>query len=341
MRQCGTSDLAQTDMKPNKITKVMALAEMPTTGKIEFKSVFKPEKEFTAPRVPGAEDIAIPAFAPGEEYEVKPDKSGVPGVPKFRLQPLLARELTSDANRRFAMNSVNRFWFLLTGRGLVHPLDMMHRDNPPSHPALLDLLASEFIAHKFDVRWLLREIALSGTYQRSTRAPSGTDLNSVKPESYRVANLKPLSAEQIGAATMVATGSWELLGDAAPVAEEETKTQETKKEKKKKDKAKSRTDDLIPLEPLHDKFTAFGASVRRIDGHDFEQLHTTFSAFPFEKDKLNVIICDTVRGKGLPSIEERADRWFCNFSEGEVEALLKELQGEMIADLESETLVVR
>lgn len=235
--------LAQTDMKPNKVTKAIMLAEAPTTGKIEFKSVFKPEKEFTAPRVPGAEDIAIPAFAPGEEYEVKPDKSGLPGVLKFRLQPLLARELTSDANRRFAMNSVNRFWFLLTGRGLVHPLDMMHKDNPPSHPALLDLLANEFIGHKFDVRWLLREIALSETYQRSTRAPSGTDLNSVKPESYRVANLKPLSAEQIGAATMVATGSWELLGKAAPVAEEEPNAQETKKEKKQKDKARSRADE--------------------------------------------------------------------------------------------------
>lgn len=105
--------------------------------------------------------------------------------------------------------------------------------------------------------------------------------------------------------------------------------------------ANIRTEDLIPLEPLHDKFTAFGASVCRINGHDFEQLHTTFSAFPFEKDKLNVVICDTVRGKGLPSIEERADRWFCNFTEGEVEALLKELQGDMMADLESETLVVR
>ncbi len=224
--------LAQTDMKPNKITKVMALAEMPTTGKIEFKSVFKPEKEFTAPRVPGSGEIAIPAFAAGEEYEVKPDKSGVPGVPKFRLQPLLARDLTSDANRRFAMNSVNRFWFLLTGRGLVHPLDMMHKDNPASHPALLERLTEEFIAHKFDVRWLLREIALSETYQRSTRAPSGTDLNSVKPESYRVANLKPLSAEQIGAATMVATGSWDLFGASAPVADEEPAEQDTKKKKK-------------------------------------------------------------------------------------------------------------
>lgn len=203
--------LAKTDMKPDKVTKKVVLSEVPTTGKIEFKSVFKPEKVFTAPRVPGGQDVAIPTFAPGEEYEVKPDKSGTLGVPKFPVRPLLARDVTTDGNRRFALNSVNRFWFLLMGRGLVHPLDMMHQDNPPSHPALLEVLASEFIAHQFDVRWLLREIALTETYQRSSRAPAGTDLKSVKPESYRVANLRPLSAEQIGVASMVATGSWDLL----------------------------------------------------------------------------------------------------------------------------------
>ena len=215
------SYIAQTDMKQSKASQTVVLAEAPTTGKIEFKSVFKPEKEFTAPHLPGVQEVAIPEFPPGDEYEVKPDKRGTVGVPKFRLRPLLARDLTSDGNRQFALNSVNRFWFLLMGRGLVHPLDMMHKDNPPSHPELLDLLASEFVAHKFDLRWLLREIALSDAYQRTTRAPAGTDLKSVKPESYRVANLKPLSPEEVGMASMVATGSWEVLGQAAPPVEKE------------------------------------------------------------------------------------------------------------------------
>jgi transketolase len=101
------------------------------------------------------------------------------------------------------------------------------------------------------------------------------------------------------------------------------------------------TEDLIPMEPLHDKFTAFGAAVKRIDGHSFEALHEAFSAYPFQKDKLNVVIADTVRGKGLPSIERRADRWFCNFNASEVEDLLKELHGEQLTQLTSETLVVR
>ena len=101
------------------------------------------------------------------------------------------------------------------------------------------------------------------------------------------------------------------------------------------------TEDLIPLEPLHDKFTAFGAAVKRIDGHSFAELHGAFSAYPFNTGKLNVVIADTVRGKGLPSIERRADRWFCNFNATEVEELLKELHGEHLTNLTSETLVVR
>src|ERR1700712_755972 len=101
------------------------------------------------------------------------------------------------------------------------------------------------------------------------------------------------------------------------------------------------TEELIPLEPLHDKFTAFGAAVKRINGHSFEALHVAFSAYPFQTGKLNIVIADTVRGKGLPSIERRADRWFCNFNAEEVDSLLKELHGEHTTQLTSETLVVR
>ena len=101
------------------------------------------------------------------------------------------------------------------------------------------------------------------------------------------------------------------------------------------------TEDLIPLEPLVDKFEAFGASVTRIDGHNFQDLEEAFADIPYKKGKLNVVIADTVRGKGLPSIEARADRWFCNFSENEVQQLLEELHGTHQATLESEVMVVR
>lgn len=120
--------------------------------------------------------------------------------------------------------------------------------------------------------------------------------------------------------------------------------------------ANIRTEELVPLEPLADKFRAFGCEVQRIDGHDYGQLEEAFDAtmrpgksggangnglIHGSGGKVKVIIADTVRGKGLPSIEARADRWFCAFSGDEVLQLLEELHGNKEAAIESETLVVR
>jgi len=105
--------------------------------------------------------------------------------------------------------------------------------------------------------------------------------------------------------------------------------------------ANVKTEDLIPLEPLEDKFRAFNCEVKRINGHDFEQFDAAFTQLPFSTQKPSVIIADTERGKGLPSIEARADRWFCNFTHDEVDSLLKELHGEHETILTSETLIVR
>jgi transketolase len=105
--------------------------------------------------------------------------------------------------------------------------------------------------------------------------------------------------------------------------------------------ANVRTEDLVPLEPLEDKFEAFGASTCTIDGHDYGDLGTAFASIPREVGRPSVIVARTVRGKGLPSLERRADRWFVAFSPGEVEALLGELHGGKRAALTSETKVVR
>jgi transketolase len=115
--------------------------------------------------------------------------------------------------------------------------------------------------------------------------------------------------------------------------------------------ANIRTEELVPLEPLADKFRAFGCAVWRIDGHDFAALEQAFGEVMGMGDanggihgsggKVKVIIADTVRGKGLPSIEARADRWFCSFTASEVMQLLDELHGNKEALIESETLVVR
>jgi transketolase len=101
------------------------------------------------------------------------------------------------------------------------------------------------------------------------------------------------------------------------------------------------TEDLVPLEPIEQKFEAFGWSARRVDGHRFDDLEDCFRTLPLTAGRPTVIIADTVRGKGLPSIERRADRWFVNFTHEEVAMLLRELHGEPPASLTSETLMVR
>ncbi|MDA1012960.1 MAG: DUF1553 domain-containing protein [Planctomycetota bacterium] len=198
--------LSQSKMQNDSKLKKPFLIETVASKKTAFQSVFTPEdKKQIGPRLPGNQEIEIPTFEKGQEF-AKPASDGLPGVPKFRPRQLLSDQLSSAQNERFVRNSVNRFWFVMMGRGLVNPLDLLHPANPPSHPELLDALAREFVTHKFDVKWLLREIALSKTYQRSSLLPVGVAAADVKPAQHRVAILKPLSAEQLTWSILTATG---------------------------------------------------------------------------------------------------------------------------------------
>lgn len=105
--------------------------------------------------------------------------------------------------------------------------------------------------------------------------------------------------------------------------------------------ANVRTEELIRLEPIEMKFESFGWKATRINGHDFSDMEWAFSKLPFWTGSPSAIIADTVRGKGCPSIERRADRWFVNFTAEEVEGLIGELRGDGRAELTSESLIVR
>jgi len=196
--------------------KTPAVAEKVVDKKVPFTSVFVQQPRELGPRLPGGEEIAIPALVKGEEWIAAPDrKTNFPGTPKFSPLKLLSEQLPRDVTPGFARNGVNRLWWMMMGRGLVHPLDLHHGDNPPSHPELLELLANEFAAHKFDLKWLLREFALTETYQRASLAPEGVDPNDVPLESFRIAIEKPMSSEQMIAAALVATGQWPKYRDQA------------------------------------------------------------------------------------------------------------------------------
>jgi len=104
--------------------------------------------------------------------------------------------------------------------------------------------------------------------------------------------------------------------------------------------ANLKTEDLIPLEPLENKIKSFGWNIQRINGHNFDEIDRAFSKISSKK-KPTAIIANTVRGKGLPSIERDPARWFVHFTEDEVLELIDELYGIKTAKLQSEKLFIR
>ena len=80
--------------------------------------------------------------------------------------------LTSPKNRRFAEVMVNRMWFWVFGKGIVHEPDDWRDDNPPSDPELLKELTDYFLAHNFDMRAMMKRILLSDKFN-SKAAPEG------------------------------------------------------------------------------------------------------------------------------------------------------------------------
>ncbi len=81
----------------------------------------------------------------------------------------LADWLTNPQNPLTARVIVNRVWFYHFGNGLVNtPSDFGLMGDRPSHPALLDWLAAEFVDHGWSIKWLHRQILASKAYQQSS-----------------------------------------------------------------------------------------------------------------------------------------------------------------------------
>ncbi len=92
-----------------------------------------------------------------------------PGAPPNRLA--LARWLADPANPLTARVAVNRLWEMMFGTGLVKTVeDFGVQGEWPSHPELLDWLATEFVRTGWDMKAMLRLMATSATYRQSSRA---------------------------------------------------------------------------------------------------------------------------------------------------------------------------
>jgi hypothetical protein len=119
-------------------------------------------------------------------------------------RPVLADWLTSPKNAQFARATVNRLWHQVFGRGLVEPVDSLDPENPPTHPELLDALAGELVASKFDIKHMLRGMLLSRTYQRTHVATSDNE----KDETlYSHAAGKVVAPESLFESLVIASGN--------------------------------------------------------------------------------------------------------------------------------------
>ena len=84
-------------------------------------------------------------------------------APREKRLQQLAELMTHPENGRFTRTIVNRLWYRLTGRGIVHPLDAMQ--SPPWNADLLDYLASYLQQNNYDLKAVLQHIAESQAYQ--------------------------------------------------------------------------------------------------------------------------------------------------------------------------------
>jgi hypothetical protein len=111
-----------------------------------------------------------------------------PDDPRDR-RAVLADWLGRPDNPYFARALVNRVWSNFFGRGLVDPEDDLRVSNPPSDEALLDWLVADFIAHRYDVKHLVRTIMNSAVYARSSVPVPGNESDAKFLSHYRVKRL--------------------------------------------------------------------------------------------------------------------------------------------------------
>jgi hypothetical protein len=113
---------------------------------------------------------------------------------------------TDPRNGRMPRTAVNRIWARLMGHGIVPNSDEM--DGKPWSPALLDWLASDFVAHKYDVKHLIATVMTSRAYQMP--AVARKDEPPARNYAFRGPEVRRLTAEQFADAIGTITGEWSI-----------------------------------------------------------------------------------------------------------------------------------
>lgn len=118
---------------------------------------------------------------------------------------VLADWITAPENPWFARMAVNRIWAHFFGRGFVEPVDDFMSSSTPDHPAVLDLLAREFVRHQYDMRFLIRVITATKAWQLSSRSHADHG----PPYLFARMPVRGLSPMQVFNSLSVALGTFE------------------------------------------------------------------------------------------------------------------------------------
>lgn len=156
-------------------------------------------------KIPDTNRLVEASFLNGKEIDWEQNQRG----PRERL----SEWITSSQNPYFAKASVNRIWSLFFGRGIVDPVDDFSATNPASHPELLDAMARAFQQHDYDLKYLIREITNSETYQLTSRQ---TDPSQSRTQWYGKMPTRGLTSEQIFANLVQATGFFRQTTETDP-----------------------------------------------------------------------------------------------------------------------------
>ncbi len=110
-------------------------------------------------KIPNTDKVVTAKFISGVEPKWQD------GVPSIRV---LSDWMTTSENPFFAKAAVDHVWSYFFGVSLLEPILEPTPDSPPAHPELLDLLAREFAAHDFDLKFLIRAIVQTEAYARAS-----------------------------------------------------------------------------------------------------------------------------------------------------------------------------
>jgi hypothetical protein len=120
-----------------------------------------------------------------------------------KARVVLAEWATSKDNPYFARAAANRLWARMFGVGLVEPIDDFSDDNAPKDKALLAELAKAYAEMKFDTRKLLKALALTKAYRRTSARTHPSQDKAPIPARMTV---KALTGEQFFDSLALATG---------------------------------------------------------------------------------------------------------------------------------------